>query len=75
MTRRKADRLPAVNPAEAFRVNLWGAQHALACAEAGDPNSLERHLNRTLAIRQLGLALRRLPPEAREQVFQKDAPS
>ena len=70
---RKRDRLPAIDPAEALRVNLWGAKHALAAADAA-ASPLERHLNRQLAIAQLGLALRRLPLEARKQLFQKDAP-
>ena len=60
---RKADRLPAIDPAEALRLTLWGAEHALRCAEAAT-SPLQRHLNRQLAIAQLGLAIRRLPSEA-----------
>ena len=73
--KRRAQQIPTAE-AEArawLHVHLWGARQALAAAEAATA-PLERHLNRTLAIRQLGLALRRLPPEAREQVFRKDTP-
>lgn len=68
---RRRDRLPAIDASEAMRVHLFGAKVALAAAEAGDPSSLETALNRGTAIRQLQLAIRRLPPEAREELFQE----
>ena len=70
---KRPDRIASETDAEEWlRVHLFGAENALAAAEAAT-SPLERALNRTVAARQLGLALRMLPPEALQQIAQEIA--